>query len=89
MFKGVVRGKVGWVLRIAHESDGSPGPESASFSGRSILPVILTRPTKGWPCEVADPRPRARPSCLLVDPGISVPHTRSIEIFFLFKNFYR
>jgi hypothetical protein len=61
---------------MAHESDGSPGPESASFSGRPIPPVILTRPTKGWPCEVAGPRPRARPSCLLVDPGDICPPQR-------------
>jgi hypothetical protein len=55
--------------------DGLSGPESATFSGRPILPVVLAQPTKGRPCEVTSPRPRVRPSSLLVDPGISVPHS--------------
>jgi hypothetical protein len=42
--------------------DGLPGLESVNFSGWPIPPVALARPTKGWPCEVTGPRPRARPS---------------------------
>jgi hypothetical protein len=42
--------------------DGLPRPESAAFSGRPITPVVLARPTKGKPCEVTGPRPRATPS---------------------------
>jgi hypothetical protein len=48
--------------------DGLPRLESVNFSGRPTPPVALARPTKGWPYEVTGPRPRARPSCLLVDP---------------------
>jgi hypothetical protein len=53
--------------------DGLLGLESVAFSGRPILPVAIARPTKGWPCGVTGPRPRARPSCLLVDPGDICP----------------
>jgi hypothetical protein len=55
------------------ESDGFPGPESASFSCRPTPPVVLSWPTKGWSCEVTNPKPLARPSCLLVDPGDICP----------------
>jgi hypothetical protein len=54
-------------------ADGLPWPESAAFSGRPTPPVVLARPTKGWSCEVTGPRPRARPSCLLVDSGDICP----------------
>jgi hypothetical protein len=37
-------------------ADGLPRPESA-FSGRPTPPVVLARPTKGWPCEVTGQRP--------------------------------
>jgi hypothetical protein len=53
--------------------DGLPGPKSVAILGRPVPPVILARPTKGWPCEVTGPRARARPSCLLVDPGDIYP----------------
>jgi hypothetical protein len=49
------------------------GLESVAFSGRPISPVALAQPTKGWPCEVTGPRPRARPFHLLVDPGDNCP----------------
>jgi hypothetical protein len=49
------------------------GLESVNFSSWPILQVVLARPTKGWPCELTGPRPRARPSCLLVDPGDICP----------------
>jgi hypothetical protein len=51
------------------------GLEFFAFSGRPIPPIALARPTKGWAYGVTDPWPRTRPSCLLVDPRISVPHT--------------
>jgi hypothetical protein len=54
-------------------ADGLPGLESATFSGQPTSPVVLARPTKGWPYEVTGPRPHARPSCLLVDPGDICP----------------
>jgi hypothetical protein len=54
-------------------ADGMPGPESAAFSGQPIPPVVLARPMKGRPCKVTGPRPRARPSSLLVDPGDICP----------------
>jgi hypothetical protein len=53
--------------------DGLPRLESVAFSGRPILPVALAQPTKEWPCGVTGLRPRARPSCLLVDPGDICP----------------
>jgi hypothetical protein len=53
--------------------DELPGPESAAFSSRPTPPIVLARPTKGWSCEVTGPRPHARPSCLLVDPGDICP----------------
>jgi hypothetical protein len=53
--------------------NGLFGLVSVAFSGRPIPPVALARPTKGWPCGVTGPWPRARPSRLLVDPGDIYP----------------
>jgi hypothetical protein len=53
--------------------DGLLGLESVAFSGRPIPPIALARPTKGWPCGVTSPRPRARTFRLLVDPGDIYP----------------
>jgi hypothetical protein len=47
----------------------TPGPESAHSLRRPILPAVLPWPTKRRPCETIGPKPFARPSCLLVDPG--------------------
>jgi hypothetical protein len=71
-----MRGKAGWMLRIGARADGLTGLKSIAFSGQPIPPVALARPTKGWPCEVTGPRPRARLSCLLVDPEDIVPRSR-------------
>jgi hypothetical protein len=40
---------------------------------------FLSWPTKGWPCEVMGPKPSARPSSLLVDPGDICPPQRPRE----------
>jgi hypothetical protein len=65
------------MLRIAHESNGLPGPGSTSFLCRPTPPVVLSRPTKGWPCEVTDPKPLARPSLPSSEPGdICPPQSR-------------
>jgi hypothetical protein len=60
--------------------DGLLGLESVNFSGQPTPPVALAWPMKGWPCEVTGPRPRARSSFLLVDPGIYVPHRSSKDV---------
>jgi hypothetical protein len=60
--------------------DSAPVDESAAFSGRPVPPVVLAWPTKGWPCEVTGPRPRARSSCLLVDPGDICPPQNETDI---------
>jgi hypothetical protein len=55
--------------------------ESITFSDQPILPVVFVRSTKRWPCEVTDPRPRARIFCLLVDPGDICPPHRGQVLF--------
>jgi hypothetical protein len=55
------------------QANGLLSFESVAFSGRPIPLVALAQPTKGWPCGVTGPRPRVRPSCLLVDPGDICP----------------
>jgi hypothetical protein len=60
---------------ITFKSNEPPGPESAHSLRRPILPAVLPWPTKGWPRESTGPRPFARPSCLLVDPGDIRPPT--------------
>jgi hypothetical protein len=62
------------VLRIALKSNEPLGLESASFSRWPIPLVVSSWPTKGWPREIIGPKPFARPSYLLVDSGISIPH---------------
>jgi hypothetical protein len=57
------------------QSDEQSRNESIAFSGRPIPLVVFARPTMRWPCGVTGPWPRARIFCLLVDPGISVPHS--------------
>jgi hypothetical protein len=56
------------------EFDELLGPERASFPRWPIPPVVLPWPTKRWSSEITGLKPLARPSYLLVDPGISVPH---------------
>jgi hypothetical protein len=73
IFKVAARGKVGSTLWIALKSNEPLGPESASFSHRSIPPAVLPWPMKEWPCEIIGPKPFTRPSCLLVDPGDICP----------------
>jgi hypothetical protein len=68
-----MRGKVGWLLWIAHELTDRLGLSLLPSQVRPIPPVALARPMKGWPCGVTGPRPRARPSHLLVDPGDIYP----------------
>jgi hypothetical protein len=59
--------------------DGLSGLEFVAFSGRPISPVVVARPTQGWPCGVTGLRPRARPSRLLVDLGdISPPQVPNL-----------
>jgi hypothetical protein len=76
-------GKVGSVLWITLKSKEPPGPESASSSRRPIPPAVLPWPTKGWLCEIMGPKPFARPSCLLVDPGdIRPPQAPNFRVDF-------
>jgi hypothetical protein len=70
----VSRGKIGLALWITLKSHEPPGPASAPSLRWPILPEVLPWPTRGRPCEIIGPKPFARPSSLLVDPGISVPH---------------
>jgi hypothetical protein len=79
---GVSRGIIGSKLWITFKSKEPPGSKSAHSLRRPILPVVIPWPTKGRPRESTGPKPFARPSCLLVDPGISVPHRHGCSNFF-------
>jgi hypothetical protein len=71
-----MRERVGWLLWITHKLTDCLGLIFFNFSGQPIPSVPLARPTKGWPCGVTGPSPRARPYCLLVDPrDISPPQS--------------
>jgi hypothetical protein len=74
---GVSRGRIGSKLWITFKSNEPPGPESAHSLRRPILPAVLPWPTKGRPRESTGPKPFARPSCLLVDPGDIRPPTNA------------
>jgi hypothetical protein len=61
---------------VAVDSARTDGPlelESVAFSGQPIPLAALPWPTKEWPCGLTSPRPRARPSRLLVDLGDIYP----------------
>jgi hypothetical protein len=62
------------VMWIMFEFSEPHGLESIRSYVDPFCQTFLPWPTKGWPCEIMGLRPFARPSCLLVDPGISVPH---------------
>jgi hypothetical protein len=66
---GVSHGRIGSKLWIMLKSNEPPRPESAHSLRQPILPAVLPWPTKGKPRESIGPKPFARPSCLLVDPG--------------------
>jgi hypothetical protein len=70
-----LHGRIGLELRISFKSIGSPGLELIQSCVDPFCQTSLPWSTKGWPCEIMGPRPFARPSCLLVDPGdICPPH---------------
>jgi hypothetical protein len=52
---------------------GSSGLELIQSCADPFCQTFLPRPTKGWPCETMGPRPFARSSSLLVDPGDICP----------------
>jgi hypothetical protein len=62
------------MLRIMLKSNESSRPKSIQSCVNTFCQQFLPWLTKGWPCEIMGPKPFARPSSLLVDPGISVPH---------------
>jgi hypothetical protein len=51
------------------KSVGSSGLELIRSCADPLRQTFLPRPTKGWPCEISGPKPFARSSSLLVDPG--------------------
>jgi hypothetical protein len=55
------------------KSIGSPGLELVQSCVDPLYQTFLPRPTKGWPCKTMGPRPFARSSSLLVDPGDICP----------------
>jgi hypothetical protein len=67
------RGRIGSELWITLKPHEPPWPAFAHSLRRPILPAVLPWPTNGWPCETIGPRPFARPSSLLVDPGDICP----------------
>jgi hypothetical protein len=55
------------------KSVGASGLELIRSCADPLRQTFLPRPTKGWPCEISGPRPFARSSSLLVDPGDICP----------------
>jgi hypothetical protein len=74
------RGRIRSLLWITLEFIGSPRLELIQSCADPFCQTFLPRPTKGWPCETIGPRPFARSSSLLVDPGISVPHSLPVAL---------
>jgi hypothetical protein len=64
------------MLRIMLKSNEPSGPESIQSCVNPFRQQFLPWPTKRRSCEIMGPKPFARPSSLLVDPGIYVPHRR-------------
>jgi hypothetical protein len=67
------RGKVGSLLWTSLKSIGSSGFELIRSCTDPLCQMFLPGPTKGRPCEISGPKPFARSSSLLVDPGDICP----------------
>jgi hypothetical protein len=55
------------------KSIGPSGLELIRSCADPLHQVFLSKPTKGWPCKISGPKPFARSSSLLVDPGNICP----------------
>jgi hypothetical protein len=82
-------GRIGselWIMLKPHEP---PWPAFALSLHWPILPAVLPWPMKGWPCETIGPKPFARPSSLLVDPGDICPPTSAKAVEFIQEIMFR